>query len=147
MYSADISSLYLLQRGKLHETETTLEAACRAADVVITGKPSLGTWALVRAPVRAPVAGRCGSILTRPRLRRGARVGVPTQDYRLPVAWVRPNAVVINVSSFKNVDEDALLQVPGVQYVPQVGRVTVAMLERNLLRLYENFHRHPVPPS
>ena len=73
--------------------------------------------------------------------RRTCRSGVPTSDYRLPVEWIRPNTVVVNVSSFKNVDEDALLQVPGVQYVPLVGRVTVAMLERNLLRLYENFHR------
>jgi hypothetical protein len=31
-------------------------------------------------------------------------------------------------------------QVPGVKYVPLVGKVTVAMLERNLLRLIENFH-------
>lgn len=32
--------------------------------------------------------------------------------------------------------------VPGVVYVPMVGKVTVAMLERNLMRLYENFHAH-----
>lgn len=70
-----------------------------------------------------------------------AAAGVPTQDYRLPTEWIRPNTTVVNVASFKNVDEDALLKIPGVQYVPLVGRVTVAMLERNLLRLYENFHR------
>jgi len=46
------------------------------------------------------------------------------------------------VASFKNVDEEALLQIPGVVYVPQVGKVTVAMLERNLMRLFEQFH-HP----
>jgi hypothetical protein len=33
-----------------------------------------------------------------------------------------------------------LLKIPGVVYVPQVGKVTVAMLERNLMRLFENFH-------
>jgi methylenetetrahydrofolate dehydrogenase (NAD+) len=66
---------------------------------------------------------------------------VPTRDYRLPTTWVRPQTVVVNVSSFANVDEAALLAVPGVRYVPLVGRVTVAMLERNLLRLYENFHK------
>ena len=49
---------------------------------------------------------------------------------------------VVNVASFKNVDEESLLKVPGVTYVPMVGKVTVAMLERNLVRLYENFH-HP----
>ena len=50
----------------------------------------------------------------------------------------------MNVASFKNVDEEALLKVPGVVYVPLVGKVTVAMLERNLMRLYEQFHSpHP----
>lgn len=47
---------------------------------------------------------------------------------------------MVNVASFKNVDEEALLKIPGVVYVPMVGKVTVAMLERNLMRLYENFH-------
>jgi len=46
------------------------------------------------------------------------------------------------VASFKNVDEEALLKIEGVTYVPMVGKVTVAMLERNLMRLYFNFH-HP----
>jgi len=46
------------------------------------------------------------------------------------------------VASFKNVDEEALLKIEGVTYVPMVGKVTVAMLERNLMRLYYNFH-HP----
>ena len=44
------------------------------------------------------------------------------------------------MASFKNVDEEELLKIPGVVYVPLVGKVTVAMLERNLMRLYEQFH-------
>lgn len=47
---------------------------------------------------------------------------------------------MLNVASFKNVDEDELLKIPGVVYVPLVGKVTVAMLLRNLMRLYEQFH-------
>jgi methylenetetrahydrofolate dehydrogenase (NAD+) len=66
--------------------------------------------------------------------------GVPTKAYRLPTEWIQPNSTVVNVASFKNVDEEALLKVPGVVYVPQVGKVTVAMLERNLMRLFSNFH-------
>merc|ERR1711935_1115336 len=54
--------------------------------------------------------------------------------------WIKPNTTVINVASFKNVNEDELLKIPGVVYVSQVGKVTVAMLERNLMRLYEQFH-------
>ena len=68
--------------------------------------------------------------------------GVPTKSYKLPTEWIQPNTTVVNVASFKNVDEASLLQIEGVQYVPMVGKVTVAMLERNLMRLYENFH-HP----
>jgi len=66
--------------------------------------------------------------------------GVPTKNYKLPTEWVNPNTTVVNVASFKNVDEEALLKIPGVVYVPLVGKVTVAMLERNLMRLYEQFH-------
>jgi hypothetical protein len=68
--------------------------------------------------------------------------GVPTKSYRLPTEWIQPHTVLVNVASFKNVDEEALLRIPGVVYVPQVGKVTVAMLERNLIRLYDQFH-HP----
>ena len=66
--------------------------------------------------------------------------GVPTKSYRLPAEWIQPNTSVINVASYKNVDEEALMKIPGVVYVPMVGKMTVAMLERNLVRLYENFH-------
>lgn len=52
----------------------------------------------------------------------------------------------MNVSSYKNVDEEALLKIPGVVYIPMVGKVTVAMLERNLVRLFDQFH-HPKLPS
>ena len=34
------------------------------------------------------------------------------------------------------------MKLPGVVYVPMVGKVTVAMLERNLMRLFDQFH-HP----
>ena len=37
------------------------------------------------------------------------------------------------------INEDALSQVPGVKYVPLVGKVTVGMLERNLIRLIKQF--------
>jgi len=68
--------------------------------------------------------------------------GVPTKSYRLPTDWIQKNTTVVNVASYKNVDQDELLKIEGVTYVPMVGKVTVAMLERNLMRLYENFH-HP----
>lgn len=73
--------------------------------------------------------------------------GVPTKAYRLPTEWIQPNSTVVNVASFKNVDEEALLKIPGVVYVPMVGKVTVAMLERNLMRLYDQFHASNHPRS
>merc|ERR1711957_290087 len=68
--------------------------------------------------------------------------GVPTKTYRLNTEWIQPKTTVVNVASFKNVDEEALLKIPDITYVPMVGKVTVAMLERNLMRLFDNFH-HP----
>jgi hypothetical protein len=72
--------------------------------------------------------------------------GVPTKNYQLPSEWIQSYTTVVNVASFKNVDEEAILKIPGVVYVSMVGKVTVAMLERNLMRLYEQFHspRHPL---
>lgn len=102
VFSVDIDSIFRFTRGKLHETEDTIETAARKSHVIITG--------------------------------------VPVQSYRFPVEYVQPGTIFINVSSFKNVDRDALLQVENVKYVPMVGKVTVAMLERNVLRLFENFH-------
>mmetsp|Transcript_27923 Transcript_27923/g.76854 ORF Transcript_27923/g.76854 Transcript_27923/m.76854 type:complete len:372 (+) Transcript_27923:126-1241(+) len=88
---------------------------------------------------------KCGDDVTPESCVRESSVvvtGVPTKAYRLPTEWIQPNSTVINVASFKNVDEEALLKIPGVVYVPMVGKVTVAMLERNLVRLFEQFH-HP----
>eukprot|EP00435_Cladocopium_sp_Y103_P031564 s515_g8.t1 len=62
------------------------------------------------------------------------------EKYKMDPSWIKEGAVVINVATSKNIDEKALLTTrPGVRYVGQVGKVTVAMLERNLLRLHENF--------
>jgi methylenetetrahydrofolate dehydrogenase (NAD+) len=66
--------------------------------------------------------------------------GVPSSTYRIPTQWIQPNSTVINVSSEANVDEDGLREVPGVQYISAVGKVTVALLEHNLVQLHRRFH-------
>jgi len=67
-------------------------------------------------------------------------LGVPSASYKLDVKLVKEGAIVLNVASFKNIDEAELLAtVKNVRYVGQVGKVTVAMLERSLLRLHSNF--------
>ena len=65
--------------------------------------------------------------------------GVPSSTYKIPAEWILPNSTVINVASEPNVDEDELRDVPGVQYIPQIGKVTVALLEQNLVQLHQNF--------
>lgn len=62
--------------------------------------------------------------------------GVPSADYTFPTEYIKSGAVCINFSSEKNfapeVKERASL------YVPSIGKVTIAMLLRNLLRLIDN---------
>jgi methylenetetrahydrofolate dehydrogenase (NAD+) len=68
-------------------------------------------------------------------------LGVPSQSYKLDPSWVKEGAIVVNVAFCKNIDDEALLSTrPGVGFVGAVGKVTIAMLERNLLRCYENFN-------
>jgi len=67
-------------------------------------------------------------------------LGVPSASYKMDINLIKEGAIVLNVASHKNIDEAELLgKVKNVQYVGQVGKVTVAMLERNLLRLHNNF--------
>jgi len=66
-------------------------------------------------------------------------LGVPSKTFKLDVSLLKAGVIVVNVSQFKNVDEAALAEVENSTYVPLVGQVTVAMLERNLLRLIESF--------
>jgi hypothetical protein len=40
----------------------------------------------------------------------------PQLPRSLPVGWVSPGTVVVNVSNFKNVDEAKLMSVPGVRW-------------------------------
>jgi methylenetetrahydrofolate dehydrogenase (NAD+) len=61
--------------------------------------------------------------------------GVPTPNYKLSSSLLKDGVVAINFSSFANFEED--VKSHASIFVPSVGKVTVAMLERNLLRLYD----------
>jgi len=68
--------------------------------------------------------------------------GVPSCTFCIPTAWIPENATVVNVATEKsNFDEETLENVPGVTYVPHVGRVTVSALEYNLICLYRSYHK------
>ena len=61
--------------------------------------------------------------------------GVPSPKYSLPLATLKAGVIAINFSTFKNFDE-AGIQAKASIYVGSVGKVTVSMLSRNLLRLH-----------
>lgn len=63
--------------------------------------------------------------------------GVPSITFNVPTDWIPANATVINVAVESNFDEETLSNgYRGIKYVPHVGRVTVAALEHNLMRLH-----------
>ncbi|KAJ1981591.1 Methylenetetrahydrofolate dehydrogenase [NAD(+)] [Dimargaris verticillata] len=61
--------------------------------------------------------------------------GVPSSGYKLPTHLLKDGVVAINFSSNKNF-EDTVKERASI-YVPSVGKVTVIMLQRNLIRLYD----------
>lgn len=62
--------------------------------------------------------------------------GVPSPNYKLPKELVKDGAVCVNFSSEKNFNPD--VKEKASLYVPMTGKVTIAMLLRNLLRLIDN---------
>lgn len=62
--------------------------------------------------------------------------GVPSPSYKFPVEYLKDGAVCVNFSSDKNFDPS--VKEHASLYVPSIGKVTIAMLLRNLLRLIEN---------
>ncbi|EHA53623.1 hypothetical protein MCOR27_001728 [Pyricularia oryzae] len=63
--------------------------------------------------------------------------GVPVAEFKIPVELIREGAVCINFSSFRNFDGPAVKEKASI-YVPSVGKVTIAVLLRNLVRLIAN---------
>ncbi|KAI8368590.1 hypothetical protein EDC96DRAFT_504872, partial [Choanephora cucurbitarum] len=61
--------------------------------------------------------------------------GVPSANYKMPTHLLKEGVVAINFSSSANFQED--IKQKASIFVPSVGKVTVAMLERNLLRLHD----------
>lgn len=60
--------------------------------------------------------------------------GVPSPNYKIDTGLLKDGVVAVNFSSTKNFNDD--IKTKASLYVPSVGKVTVAMLERNLVRLY-----------
>lgn len=58
--------------------------------------------------------------------------GVPAESFKVPTELIREGAVCINFSSHKNFDGTAIKEKASM-YVPSVGKVTIAVLLRNLV--------------
>lgn len=58
--------------------------------------------------------------------------GVPVESFKVPTELIREGAVCINFSSYKNFDGPAIKEKASI-YVPSVGKVTIAVLLRNLV--------------
>jgi methylenetetrahydrofolate dehydrogenase (NAD+) len=58
--------------------------------------------------------------------------GVPSEDFKVPTDLIRDGAVCINFSSYRNFDGPAIKEKASI-YVPSTGKVTIAVLLRNLV--------------
>jgi len=65
--------------------------------------------------------------------------GVPDAGFRLPLSSIQEGSTIVSVSEFPNVCEETLFRErQDIQYIPQVGKVTVATLSLNLMHLKQN---------
>ncbi|TFK43824.1 hypothetical protein BDQ12DRAFT_675614 [Crucibulum laeve] len=65
---------------------------------------------------------------------------VPSANYKVKTEWLKPGCVCLNVAADKNFEKD--VRDKASLYIPAVGKVTILMLLRNLLRLqqYQQVH-------
>ncbi|KAI8870154.1 NAD(P)-binding protein [Ramicandelaber brevisporus] len=59
--------------------------------------------------------------------------GVPTESYKIDSSLLKDGVIAINFSTFRNFQDNVVEKAS--LYIPTVGKVTVAMLQRNLVRL------------
>ncbi|KAK4460808.1 hypothetical protein QBC42DRAFT_271605 [Cladorrhinum samala] len=63
--------------------------------------------------------------------------GVPTENFKVPTELMREGVVCVNFSSYRNFDAPSVKEKASI-YVPSIGKVTIAVLLRNLVRLIAN---------
>ncbi|KAE9409814.1 NAD(P)-binding protein [Gymnopus androsaceus JB14] len=70
---------------------------------------------------------------------------VPNANYKIPTAWLKDGCVCVNVAAEKNFEKD--VRDKASLYIPAVGKVTILMLLRNLLRLQQYKSQTATPLS
>ncbi|KAG6850198.1 hypothetical protein H0H93_016627, partial [Arthromyces matolae] len=68
---------------------------------------------------------------------------VPSASYKVKTEWLKDGCVCVNISSEKNFDKD--VREKASLYIPSIGKVTILMLLRNLLRLQQYKQASEVP--
>ncbi|GAA5899034.1 hypothetical protein JCM6882_004597 [Rhodosporidiobolus microsporus] len=61
--------------------------------------------------------------------------GVPSKSYKVPTAHLKEGVIAINFSESKNFEDD--IKEKASIYCPGIGKATIVLLQRNLLRLRE----------
>lgn len=61
--------------------------------------------------------------------------GVPDKKFKVPTELLKPGVVAINFSTDRNFP-DSVKEKASV-FVPAIGKMTIVMLQRNLMRLYD----------
>jgi methylenetetrahydrofolate dehydrogenase (NAD+) len=72
--------------------------------------------------------------------------GVPSDKFKVPTELLRDGVVCINFSSFRNFDGPAVKEKASI-YVPSIGKVTIAVLLRNLVVSYQSVMPPWLPPG
>ena len=67
--------------------------------------------------------------------------GVPDPSFYIPSDWIQPQSIILNMSEYNNISEESVLKVPGVVLLSKIGALSRALLQRNIIRLHETYHR------
>jgi methylenetetrahydrofolate dehydrogenase (NAD+) len=63
--------------------------------------------------------------------------GVPSPNFKIPTDLLKDGVVAINFASSSNFTDD--VKDRASFYAPVIGKITIAMLQRNLVRLFQNY--------
>ena len=130
VYSVDIDSI---QEFNKRATEASSEPQGRARSEIVKKAHAQNTASQLRPH---HVVRNCS--MTAEECIRASDVviaGVPSANYKIETEWIKPGAVCVNFSSEKNFKPD--VRTRASMYLPAIGKTTIAMLQRNLLRLVE----------
>jgi len=63
---------------------------------------------------------------------------VPSKEFKIKTEWLKDGTICINVASEKNFEKD--VRDKASMYLPSIGKVTILMLLRNLIRMQHQYH-------